>query len=169
MCQVLLTISKEAHEKVIELMDITEEELSVTYEKTGASRVLNQIAFARNDLAHEEFISSGTKGVWALSELGINIDMTMELAGLIHMKWVNINTAKRKGEPVPEIDLSKYYKRKIDHKYTKEDFLKDVFLTEPEYDKLCSLVLRKKNIILQGAPGVGKTFSAKRFAYSIIG
>ena len=160
---------KEAHEKVIELMDITEEELSVTYEKTGASRVLNQIDFARNDLAHEGFISSGTKGVWALTEFGINIDMTMELAGLIHMKWVKINTAKRKGEPVPEIDLSKYYKRKIDHKYTKEDFLKDVFLTEPEYDKLCSLVLRKKNIILQGVPGVGKTFSAKRLAYSIIG
>ena len=53
--------------------------------------------------------------------------------------------------------------------YTKEKFLKDVFLTEPEYDKLRSLVLRKKNIILQGAPGVGKTFSAKRLAYSIIG
>lgn len=160
---------KEAHEKVIELMDITEEELSVTYEKTGASRVLNQIDFARNDLAHEGFISSGTKGVWALTELGMNIDMTMELAGLIHMKWVKINTAKRKGEPIPEIDLSKHYKKKIDRKYTKEDFLKDVFLTESEYDKLCSLVLRKKNIILQGAPGVGKTFSAKRLAYSIIG
>ena len=160
---------KEAHEKVIELMDITEEELSVTYEKTGASRVLNQIDFARNDLAHEGFISSGTKGVWALTELGMNIEMTMELAGLIHMKWVKINTAKRKGEPIPEIDLSKHYKKKIDRKYTKEDFLKDVFLTEPEYDKLRSLVLRKKNIILQGAPGVGKTFSAKRLAYSIIG
>ena len=160
---------KEAHEKVIELMDITEEELSVTYEKTGASRVLNQIDFARNDLAHEGFISSGTKGVWALTELGMNIDMTMELAGLIHMKWVKINTAKRKGEPIPEIDLSKYYKKKIDRKYTKEDFLKDVFLTESEYNKLHSLVLRNKNIILQGAPGVGKTFSAKRLAYSIIG
>ena len=160
---------KEAHEKVIELMDITEEELSVTYEKTGASRVLNQIDFARNDLAHEGFISSGTKGVWALTELGMNIDMTMELAGLIHMKWVKINTAKRKGEPIPEIDLSKHYKKKIDRKYTKEDFLKDVFLTESEYDKLHSLVLRKKNIILQGAPGVDKTFSAKRLAYSIIG
>ena len=160
---------KEAHEKVIELMDITEDELSVTYEKTGASRVLNQIDFARNDLAHEGFISSGTKGVWALTELGMNIDMTMELAGLIHMKWVKINTAKRKGEPIPEIDLSKHYKKKIDRKYTKEDFLKEVFLTEPEYDKLRSLVLRKKNIILQGAPGVGKTFSAKRLAYSIIG
>ena len=160
---------KEAHEKVIELMDITEEELSVTYEKTGASRVLNQIDFARNDLAHEGFISSGTKGVWALTELGMNTEMTMELAGLIHMKWVKINTAKRKGEPVPEIDLSKYYKKKIDLKYTKKDFLNDVFITESEYDKLRSLILRKKNIILQGAPGVGKTFSVKRLAYSIIG
>lgn len=160
---------KEAHEKVIELMDISDEELSVTYEKTGAIRVLNQIDFARNDLAHEGFISSGTKGVWALTELGMNIDMTMELAGLIHMKWVKINTAKRKGEPIPEIDLSKYYKKRIESKYTKDDFLKEVFITETEYDKLCSLILRKKNIILQGAPGVGKTFSAKRLAYSIIG
>ncbi len=160
---------KEAHEKVIEIMDITEDELNVTYEKTGASRVLNQIDFARNDLAHEGFISSGTKGVWALTELGMNTDMTMELAGLIHMKWVKINTAKRKSEPIPEIDLSKYYKKKFDHKYTKSDFLSEVFITESEYDKLRSLVLRKKNIILQGAPGVGKTFSAKRLAYSIIG
>lgn len=160
---------KEAHEKVIELMDISEDELSVTYEKSGASRVLNQIDFTRNDLAHEGFISSGTKGVWALTELGMNVDMTLELAGLIHMKWVKINTAKRKNEPIPEIDLSKYYKKKIDRKYTKEDFLKKVFMTEAEYNKLRSLVLRKKNIILQGAPGVGKTFSAKRLAYSIIG
>lgn len=160
---------KEAHEKVIELMGISEEELSVTYEKTSVSRVLNRIDFARNDLAHEGFISSGTKGIWALTELGTSIEMTTELAGFIHMKWVKINTAKRKGEPIPDIDLSKYYKKKADRKYTKDNFLKDVFITEPEYDKLRSLLLKKKNIILQGAPGVGKTFSAKRLAYSIIG
>ncbi|MGN0629901.1 MAG: AAA family ATPase [Ruminococcus sp.] len=160
---------KDAHEKVIELMGISEEELSVTYEKTSVSRVLNQIDFARNDLEHEGFISSGTKGIWALTELGTSIEMTTELAGFIHMKWVKINTAKRKGEPIPDIDLSKYYKKKADRKYTKDNFLKDVFITEPEYHKLRSLLLKKKNIILQGAPGVGKTFSAKRLAYSIIG
>ena len=79
---------KDAHEKVVELMGISEEELHVTYEKTGASRVLNQIDIARNVLAHEGFISSGTKGIWALTELGMSIEMTTELAGLIHMKWV---------------------------------------------------------------------------------
>ena len=60
--------------------------------------------------------------------------------------------------------------QKIEHPaYTKNNFLKEVFITEKEYTKLRSLILRKKNIILQGAPGVGKTFSAKRLAYSIIG
>lgn len=53
--------------------------------------------------------------------------------------------------------------------YSKEDFLKKVFLTPEEYDKLRRLLMYKKNVILQGAPGVGKTFLAKRFAHSIIG
>lgn len=53
--------------------------------------------------------------------------------------------------------------------YTKEDFLAEVFMPEEKYDKLAAVLLNKKNIILQGAPGVGKTFSAKRLAYSLIG
>lgn len=53
--------------------------------------------------------------------------------------------------------------------YTKEDFLAEVFMSEEKYDKLSAVLLNKKNIILQGAPGVGKTFSAKRLEYSLIG
>lgn len=53
--------------------------------------------------------------------------------------------------------------------YTIKDFLNEVFMTEADYDRLKSQLLRKKNVILQGAPGVGKTFSAKRLAYSIMG
>lgn len=53
--------------------------------------------------------------------------------------------------------------------YNKEDFLRDVYLSSDDYDTLKSLLKRKKNIILQGAPGVGKTFAAKRLAYSMIG
>lgn len=54
-------------------------------------------------------------------------------------------------------------------KYTREDFLKEVFLSKDDYDNLRTLLLDKQNIILQGSPGVGKTFSAKRLAYSILG
>jgi len=53
--------------------------------------------------------------------------------------------------------------------YSKEDFLEEVFMDESSYDSLAGLLKRKKNIILQGAPGVGKTFMAKRLAYSMIG
>lgn len=53
--------------------------------------------------------------------------------------------------------------------YNKEKFLEEVYLEGQEYDKICNLIKRKKNIILQGAPGVGKTYMAKRLAYSIMG
>lgn len=54
-------------------------------------------------------------------------------------------------------------------KYTKFEFLQDVFFNENKYDELHDLILARKNIILQGAPGVGKTYIARRMAYSIIG
>jgi 5-methylcytosine-specific restriction protein B len=53
--------------------------------------------------------------------------------------------------------------------YSRERFLEEVYLTAEDYDSLINQLIRKKNIILQGAPGVGKTFAAKRLAYSLIG
>lgn len=54
-------------------------------------------------------------------------------------------------------------------KYDKDDFLSQVFMSEQRYDMLVAVLKNKRNIILQGAPGVGKTFAAKRLAYSIMG
>lgn len=53
--------------------------------------------------------------------------------------------------------------------YTKEAFLNEVYMDENGYNTLVDLLNTKLNIILQGAPGVGKTFVAKRLAYSIMG
>ncbi|RLJ72279.1 AAA family ATPase [Salisediminibacterium halotolerans] len=53
--------------------------------------------------------------------------------------------------------------------YSKEDFLAEVFISEASYNTITALLDRKKNLILQGAPGVGKTFAAKRLAYSQMG
>lgn len=51
--------------------------------------------------------------------------------------------------------------------YTKFDFEREVFGTD--VIKLLGILEYKKNIILQGAPGVGKTYTAKRLAYAMLG
>lgn len=53
--------------------------------------------------------------------------------------------------------------------YTKDDFLSEVYMDEDKFETLKSLLETKHNIILQGAPGVGKTYAAKRLAYAVMG
>ncbi|SEI81882.1 5-methylcytosine-specific restriction enzyme B [Lachnospiraceae bacterium A10] len=53
--------------------------------------------------------------------------------------------------------------------YSPENFLEEVYMDGESYDTLVELIRVKKNVILQGAPGVGKTFAAKRLAYSMMG
>lgn len=61
-------------------------------------------------------------------------------------------------DPVPEYPV-----------YTNSDYLQEVYMSESQYTTLTNLLHRKKNIVLQGAPGVGKTYAAKRLAYSMMG
>lgn len=53
--------------------------------------------------------------------------------------------------------------------YDEEQFLSEVYMDRESYITLTGLVRNKKNVILQGAPGVGKTYTAKRLAYSMMG
>lgn len=53
--------------------------------------------------------------------------------------------------------------------YGREDFLSEVFMDEGRYNTLVGLLRAKRNVILEGAPGIGKTFAAKRLAYSMMG
>ncbi len=57
----------------------------------------------------------------------------------------------------------------VNEVYSKDDFLDEVFVSEAEYDLMVSRLGKKKAIILQGPPGVGKTFMAKRLAFSMMG
>ena len=98
------------------------------------------------ELSNMEFLKKKNGSLFKLTS--DEYDCLMELVR-------DSNPSQKESEPVPT--------------YTKDDFLNEVFMDDKEYSKLRALLLNKKNIILQGAPGVGKTFSAKRLAYSIMG
>ena len=53
--------------------------------------------------------------------------------------------------------------------YSKADALKDLFISEELFDSILERIKVKKNIIIQGPPGVGKTFLANRMAYCLNG
>lgn len=57
----------------------------------------------------------------------------------------------------------------VHEKYTKEDFLGQVYMSEKQLELMMDILKYKKNLILKGAPGVGKTFTAKRLAYTMMG
>jgi hypothetical protein len=53
--------------------------------------------------------------------------------------------------------------------YSIDDALSDLFMPRDTFACLVEIWEAKKNLILQGAPGVGKTFVARRLAYSLMG
>lgn len=89
-------------------------------------------------------------------------DELAEALNKVDLTNIKLNVEEaRKEKPERSIDDKKIY--------TKQDFLNDVYMNENEYNRLVGILKKKKNIILQGAPGVGKTFTAKRLAYSLMG
>lgn len=62
------------------------------------------------------------------------------------------------GRPIPTLDP-----------YTLEMALSGLFITESRFKEMLEALSRKKNVILQGPPGVGKTFISRRLAHAQIG
>lgn len=78
-----------------------------------------------------------------------------------HALWRYMNSEELDDESETTIDEI--------YPYTPEMFKKDVFIPDEKYNDIVELLDRKKNIILTGAPGVGKTYMAKRIVYSLQG
>lgn len=53
--------------------------------------------------------------------------------------------------------------------YTVDDVMRDSFISRDSVEAILGSLKRRKNLILQGPPGVGKSFLARRIAYALIG
>ena len=57
----------------------------------------------------------------------------------------------------------------LEYAYTIKEAVEDLFIQQERFEDMIALFKAKKNIILQGPPGVGKSFVAKHLAYGVIG
>lgn len=120
------------------------------------------ISYNLTENFHSYYRSVGG-GKYVLSELGKEY-----YNNILENKFSLEQFIPKVEEKTPEIEVKQDPIVTKINQYTKDDFLNDVFITEEQYDHLKSLLEKKKNIILQGAPGVGKTYCAKRLAYSMM-
>lgn len=60
-------------------------------------------------------------------------------------------------------------RRVVVEPYSKQKAMKGLFLAASQFDEMLAALREKRNVVLQGAPGVGKTYVAKRLAYALIG
>ena len=132
---------------------------------------VNSISITSKEGIEDNIIDKSIYDIDNSQELMIVMDKLNQNEKFIFRKnnYNNINTAALSNYLKFLQNISSKNDQEVYEKYTKNDFLYDVFIDENKYDSLVSVLEKKKNIILEGAPGVGKTFMAKRLAYSIIG
>lgn len=130
----------------------------------------NQISIASREAIEDGLINKSIYEIYSIEELDTLLKQLQLNEKYIIRKNNNnhINTAAMSNYR----KFLEHYNSKEnieDNSYTKEDFFNEVYIEENKYNSIVSILSKKKNIILEGAPGVGKTFMAKRLAYSIIG
>lgn len=152
----------EVTDLVIEKLCIPEKEQQETL-KNGASRVRNQIAWARSYLVKSGFIDSSQRGVWSLTHKGLSANLTHQDV-LTYFKTVQSRFTKQyKEKKQQEESTSKAVNDSepslIDFSDYKTDLLNILKSLPPDgFERMCKRLLREagfQQVVVTGKSGDG--------------
>jgi len=154
-------------------MDAKVGDLVVGYESTPVKQIVALCKISRENDGESLYFEK-TEGLASPVEYGVIKDIAdlQQMEYLVNPQGSLFKLTKDEYELLLDIIREQnpvYTKPDYTDKYTKDDFLNEVYISEDDYDSLTSLLIHKKNVILQGAPGVGKTYTAERLVYSMLG
>ena len=113
-------------------------------------------------------IAESHKGLFYSGSLDLNQGAYLTEAPPELVETLNDAYVKVAGKSLPHVDKQGSQK-KAKEAYTFEEAVNELFLDQSEIEEILRVWKAKKNIILKGPPGVGKTFAARRLAYALSG
>ncbi|MFD1987428.1 AAA family ATPase [Mesorhizobium newzealandense] len=119
-----------------------------------------------------ELAKSGAKGLFYNAHRGLNQGAYLTEATPTLLSILNRAYQAFAGQSLPHVDedvVVSSAPAATGNSYTLDDALEELFLDRAEAEQIMLLWQAKRNIILQGPPGVGKSFAAQRLAFALMG
>ena len=116
-----------------------------------------------------ELAASGAKGLFYNSHLELNQGAYLTEATPTLLAVLSRAYHAYAGKALPNVDRPLEVKAPEPHSYTVDNAAEGLFLDRKEIEEILLLWTVKKNVILQGPPGVGKSFAAQRLAFARMG
>lgn len=137
--------------------------------KNGGSKFANRVAWARFYLMHGGLIKNDKKGIWALADkemFEISNTDAIEIFKSVQSKF----KSEKNNLEEENFDDLEAETVETNESYNLSKIIQDgCFINIETLKKIENRLKDKKNLILQGAPGTGKTWLAKRLGYAVIG
>ena len=153
--------SSEVTDLVVEKMNIPEKVLEEKL-NSGASRVKNQIAWARNYLVKSGYMDSSQRGIWNLTEKGLKIKNISNKEAIELFKFVQSQNTKKENEKISETSIDEIDENQIeteDNISSSKRLLSILQSLPPEgFERICQRILREsgfKKVIVTGKSGDG--------------
>ena len=130
-------------DQVIDYMKIPEEEVEKTI-ASGASRVRNQIEWARMYLVKADFMDSSQRGVWKLTKKGFESDLSDETIYAIFKKVQETSNKNKKTESEESTEIDETIVADEAHGEAVLNIVKN--LSPAGFEKLCKRLLTEVGV-----------------------